>query len=113
MAAASNVTIAIDLNELPIIPGVLEIAAANKSGGMNTNKAHFASGIEFSSGEANASTDAPRRDLIFDPQTSGGLLVAVAASSADRVLADLTGKGIQAVSIGTVEVATGFRLKFG
>ena len=33
MAAASNVTIEIDASALPIIPGVLEMAAQNKSGG--------------------------------------------------------------------------------
>ena len=33
MAAASNVTISIDIDALPIIPGVLEMASQNKSGG--------------------------------------------------------------------------------
>ena len=79
MAAGSNVTIEIEANALPIIPGVLEIAARNKSGGMTTNKDHFASGIEFG---RDVSED--RQDLVFDPQTSGGLLISVAAESADQ-----------------------------
>src|SRR5688572_33499887 len=48
MAAASNVTISIDVNALPIIPGVLEMASQNKSGGLQTNKEHFLPGVEFS-----------------------------------------------------------------
>src|SRR5687768_3607873 len=47
MAAASNVTIALDAARLPVIPGVMEMVGANKSGGMNTNKEHFLSRIEF------------------------------------------------------------------
>ena len=47
MAAGSNVTIEIDSKALPLIPGVLDIAAQNRSGGMATNKEHFLSGIEF------------------------------------------------------------------
>ena len=47
MAVGSHVTIEIDSNALPIIPGVLEIAAQNRSGGMHTNQEHFGPGIEF------------------------------------------------------------------
>ena len=43
-------TIEIDSKALPIIPGVLEIASQNKSGGMNTNREHSAPGIEFAGG---------------------------------------------------------------
>ncbi len=81
MAIGSNVTIEIDSNALPIIPGVLAIAAQNRSGGMQTNKEHFAPGIEILAGVPD-----DRRDLIFDPQTSGGLLISVAAESAEAVM---------------------------
>jgi selenide,water dikinase len=113
MAAASHVTLAIDVNALPIIPGVLEMVSANKSGGMNTNKQHFLPGIEFQPGTGGATGDEARGDLLFDPQTSGGLLIAVSPSSAAEVLDSLLGKGIQAVYIGSVEPAGQFRLRIG
>ena len=107
MAAASNVTITIELDALPIIPGVLEMVAANKSGGMKTNQDHFLPGIEFST------RDDARRDLVFDPQTSGGLLVSIASSSATQALDSLRSEGIQATFVGTVEPQSDYRIKFG
>jgi selenide,water dikinase len=108
MAAGSNVTIEIDANALPIIPGVLEIASQNTSGGMNTNKEHFAPGVEFRGDVPDA-----LRDLIYDPQTSGGLLISVAAESANQVLANLTTARISACFIGTVGTMSGKRLVIG
>jgi selenide,water dikinase len=97
MAIGSNVTIEIDGNALPIIPGVLAIASQNRSGGMQTNKDHFMPGIGFSAGVPD-----DRRDLVFDPQTSGGLLISVAAESAEAVMANMQNAGIQAVFVGSV-----------
>jgi selenide, water dikinase len=108
MAAGSNVTIEIEANALPIIPGVLEIASQNKSGGMTTNKEHFASGVEFRGDVADA-----LRDLIYDPQTSGGLLISVASESANQVLANLTNAQISACFVGTVGTMSGKRLIVG
>jgi selenide,water dikinase len=113
MAAGSNVTIEIDSKALPIIPGVLEIAAQNRSGGMSTNKEHFLPGIEFVSGSGSLSADDPRRDLLFDPQTSGGLLISVAAEPADQLLENLQKAGIQACFIGSVRQRSSSRLTIG
>ena len=108
MAAGSSVSIDIDVNTLPIIPGVLEIASQNRSGGMNTNKEHFSPGMEFLAGVSDQ-----RRDILFDPQTSGGLLISVAAEAADETMARLHTAGIQAVFIGSVASGTGKRLVIG
>ena len=105
MAAGSHVTIEIDSTALPIIPGVLEIAAANKSGGLATNREHFGPGIEFAAG-----VPADLRDLIFDPQTSGGLLISVADAAADQTMGDLLKAGIQACFIGSVRDGSGRQL---
>jgi selenide, water dikinase len=113
MAAASGVTIDLTANDLPVIPGVLEMVGANKSGGMNTNREHFLPGIEFRPGSDVSREGNARRDLIFDPQTSGGLLIAVAASSAEAVFAALSKAGIQAAFIGSVTTSSGARLKIG
>jgi selenide,water dikinase len=97
MAAGSGVTLSLDARSLPIIDGVLEIISQNKSGGMSTNREHFGPGIEFAPGVAD-----DRRDLVFDPQTSGGLLISVAPDAAARVFDALTGAGIPAVFVGSV-----------
>jgi selenide,water dikinase len=108
MAAASDVTIQIDSNALPIIDGVLEMASQNKSGGMNTNKEHFMPGIEFVRELADA-----RRDLLFDPQTSGGLLISIAESSAETAFSSLRNAGILATFVGSVVQQRGARLSIG
>jgi selenide,water dikinase len=108
MAAGSNVTIEIDAKALPLIPGVRDIAAKNRSGGMTTNREHFGPGIEFG---REVSEDL--RDVIFDPQTSGGLLVSVASESADEAMASLVKAGIPAVFVGIVRPVGVKRLIFG
>jgi selenide,water dikinase len=42
------------------------------------------------------------RTLLYDPQTAGGLLVSVAADSADALLGALRGAGLNAARIGSV-----------
>ena len=106
MAAASHVTLAIDAASLPLIPGVVKMVAANKSGGMGTNREHFAAGIEFGPAVA-----AEVQDLVFDPQTSGGLFLSVAPAQADQVMDALTKAGVSAVFVGTVEPEHGYRLR--
>ena len=109
MAIGSHVTMEIDSNALPIIAGVIEIVAENRSGGMQTNKEHFGPGIGFASG-AVLTGDDPRRDLLFDPQTSGGLLISVSPEAADTLMADLIRAGIQATFVGSVHEAGGKHL---
>jgi selenide,water dikinase len=84
------------------------MTAQNKSGGMNTNREHFGPGVEFGPGVSEA-----YRDLIFDPQTSGGLLIAVASSSADAAFSSLQEGGISAAFVGSVVAPNGPKLKFG
>ena len=108
MAAASNVTLVIDPDALPVIPGVLAMAAQNRSGGMNTNKEHFSPGIEFRREVPDA-----LRDVIFDPQTSGGLLVSVDARSSFDVLEGLKKAGVSACFVGSAQEQLGKRLIVG
>lgn len=106
MAAASHVALALDAAALPLIPGVLELVSGNKSGGMGTNREHFAGGVEFG-----PDVKAELRDLLFDPQTSGGLFLSVDPSQADLALDLLTKAGVPACFVGVVEVEGGSRLK--
>ncbi len=95
MAAASSVTLAIDSSRLPLLDGVLALARENRSGGMVTNREHFAGGVEIDERVSSA-----LRDLLFDPQTSGGLLVTVDPKMAESTLAALRVAGVSGVEIG-------------
>ena len=108
MAAASNVTIEFTASALPIIPGVIAMTGPNKSGGMNTNREHFGAGVEFG-----RQVPESVRDIVFDPQTSGGLLVSVAASSAEMAFGNLQTAGVSATFVGFVTLPSGPKLKFG
>lgn len=73
MALASGVTLEIDSARLRFLPGALEYAAAGaKPGGLNNNRDFAACAVLVASGVA------PEvQDLLYDPQTSGGLLLAL------------------------------------
>jgi len=100
VARASAVTLAVDAGRVPLFAGVLAIAALNKSGGMGSNQDHFGAGVSMAPG-----VDSDRESLLYDPQTSGGLLVAVAASAAPLAAAALEASGVDATRIGAVEPA--------
>jgi selenide,water dikinase len=97
MAAASNVTMKIAAGGLPIFAGARAIAGSNRSGGMGSNQEHFAGSVHIASG-----VPADLVPLLFDPQTSGGLLVSAAAAFADRVGSALEEAGVSAWVIGEV-----------
>lgn len=102
MARASRATVNIDMARVPLIAGVEPLVAANVSGGLKSNTEHFAAGIAGLEG-----LDPIRRTLLFDPQTSGGLLVAVPAAEGAAALGRLTDAGVGAVEIGQVTAASG------
>jgi len=100
MARASAVTLAVDAGRVPLFAGVLAMAALNKSGGMGSNRDYFGAAVSMAPG-----VDPDRELLLYDPQTSGGLLVAVAASAAPLAAAALEASGVDATRIGAVEPA--------
>jgi selenide,water dikinase len=97
MAQASGVTLAIRASDVPLFEGVLGIVRKNHSGGMESNAAYFSDGVETAKGVA-----AELQDLMYDPQTSGGLLVAVDQLEADRTVQTLADAGVMAWRIGVV-----------
>jgi selenide,water dikinase len=94
MAAAGEVTLEIDAARVPVIPGARALVRGNVPGGGRTNALHFAAAID--------GIDAELVQLLYDPQTSGGLLAAVAPAAADRALGALADAGVSAVAIGRV-----------
>ena len=100
MARGSGVTISIAAGRVPLFDGVLAIAGRNRSGGLQSNQEYFASGVRV-----DRDVDTDRELLLYDPQTSGGLLVAARADAAPLVEAALRGAQVAVSRIGTVESA--------
>ena len=101
MARASRVTVTIDAGKVPLFDGVLAIVGPNQSGGLGSNQEHFAAAVIIETGVA---TDL--QTILYDPQTSGGLLVAAAADAASLVEAAFLTAGVAAARIGTVRAPT-------
>ena len=97
MARASGVTITIESGTVPVFEGVLAIVGPNRSGGLGSNQEHFAAGVTV---DARVATDL--ETILYDPQTSGGLLIAASAEAANRVGEAFDAAGVPAVRIGTV-----------
>jgi len=98
MAAASGCSLTIVAASVPLIEGAHALVSGNVPGGGRTNRQHFGARITI-----DASVDPGVADLLFDPQTSGGLLFAIDPGAADGALAALRAIGVAAVAIGQVD----------
>ncbi len=104
MAAASGCTLALELGAIPLLEGALELALANLPGGGYANREHFG-------GRVSATADDPARlALLYDPQTSGGLLIAVEPGAEPEIAARLADAGVPASRIGHVEAPSEHRV---
>jgi selenide, water dikinase len=106
MAAASNCSIEIDATSVPILEGVRELAAANSPGGARTNREHFGAGVAI-----DGQVDLTLADLFYDPQTSGGLLIAVAPANSESLLSSLKSAGVVSARVGRVTEAGAARIR--
>jgi selenide,water dikinase len=98
MAEGSGVSMRINHAEIEYLPGALEAARGKFfSGGLKNNREFLQGAIQFG-----ASVSEEYRALLFDPQTSGGLLVAVAREAADRAMEELKQRQVSARVIGEV-----------
>ncbi len=99
MALGSGLQINLTYNRLPFYPNALQMYQKGESTGSNKANRRLAQG----SWEAAVSMTPAQEDLLFDPQTSGGLLLAVPAAQCDDLLASLKNAGIEAaVHVGDV-----------
>ena len=97
MAVASGCSIEIDSARVPILDGARELVAGNSPGGARSNRDYFGAGVRI---EPNV--DGALVDLLYDPQTSGGLLIAVAEPLAERLSAALASAGVSSAHVGRV-----------
>jgi selenide,water dikinase len=107
MASGSQVDVEIDVARVPLLPGALEHArAGDKPGGLAANRRHVEIHID-----GTEIVQPPILDLLFDPQTSGGLLIAVPEGKAAQLASMLVAKGVQGVvEIGRVTVSGAGRI---
>jgi len=99
IARASDVQIDLFYNELPFYANALEMYRKGENTGSNKANRKLVKG--FWDGSSNKSE--AEEALLFDPQTSGGLLLAVAESQSEDVIAELKNTGVEtAARIGRV-----------
>jgi selenide,water dikinase len=92
------VSVEIDHAAFEYFPGAVEAAReGHLSGGLKNNRAFIGDCAEF-----DRNVSAEHQSLLFDPQTSGGLLVAIAPESADAAIATLKNHDVPARLVGKV-----------
>ena len=98
MALASNVSLRFHIDQIPLLEGALDcIRAGDIPGGLKNNREFAECTVGYEEAIAEES-----KTILFDPQTAGGLLIAVAAEHAPNLLRDLKAAGVPAVEIGEV-----------
>ena len=106
MAEASRVSLKIDLAKIPFLSGVRKYAEQGTfPGGAFDNKKHFEAKVGFAN-----PIDEPSQMLLFDPQTSGGLLLGVPREKLDSFLARAGELDQPAWAIGEVQSGSGIQI---
>ena len=95
MVDASELSVRIESNKVPVIPGTGEYAKMGFiPGGAYKNREFRKTMVEISS-----AVDRSLQDILFDPQTSGGLLIGIEDIYADALVRDLKNKGIDCPTV--------------
>lgn len=101
IARASRVTLGIDFQRIPLLEGVKQYADASIfPGGSKRNQSAYQPGVHF---EAQLSPQ--EQLLLFDAQTSGGLLLCIPGGHLDRFTAEMTRRDAPWWQIGKVAKA--------
>jgi len=95
MAMGSGVTLRLHASALPLLPGALRLALEGYiTGGCKRNRTYLADKVQASS-----SVPQDFNEVAFDPQTSGGLLIAVPEREAQALVRDLLAEGVLAAAV--------------
>ena len=90
----SGVSAVLDLDAIPFLPGAAELALRGVRSTIWPANCKVSAAMTFAPG--------PRADLLFDPQTAGGLLAAIPSDLAPGIMDDLGEAGVQAAQIGEI-----------
>ena len=103
MASRSGVQLVIEASRVPLLPGVLEfVAQGHLTGGARRNREGLAGRVAVS---AEVAEDLAH--VLYDPQTSGGLLIALPPAAAEAMIARLAADGLPGAIVGRVEAQDG------
>src|SRR5262249_36587167 len=98
VAKASRVTFEIVAERVPVLPGVLELARRKMlTKGDHTNREYVGNDVTIDS-----RISKEMASVLFDPQTAGGMLIAIASDRAGALLARLRETYADASIIGRV-----------
>ncbi len=102
LAQNSQIGINIDVASIPFFPEARELAEREfRPGGLQRNREFYSDAVKVAS-----RVPSYMQDILFDPQTSGGLLICVASDKAALLLSNLRQAGVDDAAI-IGEVATG------
>jgi len=95
MAMGSGLTIRLQATALPLLPGARRLALEGYiTGGCKRNRTYLADKVQVAS-----SVPQDLNEVAFDPQTSGGLLIAVPAHEMERLTRNLLTEGVLAAAV--------------
>ncbi len=99
--AGTGHTLTINFDSLPLLPGAMKYAEGYlATAGGQRNRNHIAAEVEMLVPEA-------AREILFDPQTSGGLLISLPADRAEALCAEIQKDDPAAAIVGLVSEYTG------
>jgi len=107
MANASNVTLHIDAGTVPYIEEAYDLA---KAGLLPRTVASTWKMIEPFT-EVSHEVAEPLRNILLDPQTSGGLLISLDSNDLVGILEEMSRSGVEAAQIGHVRPPNGPRIR--
>tara|TARA_Y100000814_G_scaffold16004_1_gene11467 strand:+ start:1004 stop:1921 length:918 start_codon:yes stop_codon:yes gene_type:complete len=97
MLKASNKSANLRYNAIPLINGAIELVQENTPGGTLSNKESLGRNIIFHDSIHN-----DEEIILYDAQTSGGLLISVSADKSDQLITEMLKSNIYAKVIGEV-----------
>jgi len=107
MANASNVMFQLWMNDVPFLPGARQYAEQEIfPGGLNRNRDFVLPHVRFAD-----AIEAADRALLFDPETSGGLLIALDPAQVRSFITQAEADGQFARIIGEASAGSGIEIK--
>jgi len=100
VAHGSNTRITVDFRQLPFYPHAINMYKKGESTGSNKPNREMVNRHNL---DIRISLNSAEEELLYDPQTSGGLILSISNDQADRLIASLHNAGVSsAVKIGEV-----------